>query len=301
MALHHCGPGEVARLFGGDHVAVGHEPERRECGARLDRQLADQVHHLQLGDQRQPLGHQDRRRGAALGAAALELQPRAGVAREGGGLAAALGRNPSAVNRMVRGERHIRASELPIILKYLDEPGGAGVSVAAPPPSDRVALDAMPRLNARFAEDAALPPYRSEMPKDVPVYGTVVGGDGQDTFDFELNGTVVDRVRRPPRIAGRSDVFAVYVSGGSMAPWREPGQLIYVEVVKSPKALDYVLIEFRPRDGQGVRPALVKRLLSITPTKLRVRQFDPPKDFDIERRAVLRILRVMDWDELMGV
>lgn len=158
-----------------------------------------------------------------------------------------------------------------------------------------------PPSEAVLAPDAPLPPYRAEMPKDVPVYGTVVGGDGQDTFDFELNGTVVDRVRRPPRIAGRSDVFAVYVSGGSMAPWREPGQLIYVEVVKSPKALDYVLIEFRPRDGQGVRPALVKRLLSITPTKLRVRQFDPPKDFDIERRAVLRILRVMDWDELMGV
>ena len=153
------------------------------------------------------------------------------------------------------------------------------------------------------APDAPLPPMRSEMPKDVPVYGTVVGGNAQgNLFDFELNGTIVDYVRRPPRIAGRRDVFAAYVAGNSMAPWREPGQLIYVEAAKPPKALDYVLVELKPHDeGEGVRPALVKRLLGITPTKVRLRQFGPAKDFDVELRTVLRVLRIMDWDELMGV
>jgi phage repressor protein C with HTH and peptisase S24 domain len=204
------------------------------------------------------------------------------------GLAAALGRNPSAVNRMVRGERQIKASELPIIMKYLGEPIGAATA-AAPPP------------NARFAEDAALPPYRSEMPKDVPVYGTVVGGEGNHLVDFELNGAVVDYVRRPPRLASRSDVFAAYVQGDSMIHWREPGQLVYVESAKPPRVMDYVLVELRPQAGEATRPAMIKRLLAVTPTKLRLRQYNPPRDFDIDRRTVLRLYRVLDWDELLGV
>jgi len=217
------------------------------------------------------------------------------------GLAAALGRNPSAINRMVRGERHIRASELPIILKYLDEPAGAGAFVAALPPGAHVAHDAMPRPNARFAEDAALPPYRSEMPKDVPVYGTVVGGDGNHLVDFELNGAVVDYVRRPPRLAARADVFAAYVQGDSMVHWREPGQLVYVESAKPPRVMDYVLVELKPPVGESTRPAMIKRLLAVTPTKLRLRQYNPARDFDVDRRAVLRLYRVLDWDELLGV
>lgn len=159
-----------------------------------------------------------------------------------------------------------------------------------------------PPTEAVPAPDAPLPPLRTEMPKSVPLYGTAVGGTAQgNLFDFELNGTVVDYVRRPPRIAGRADVFAVYVSGESMAPWREPGQLIYVEAAKPPKRLDYVLVEFKPPAGQVVRPALVKRFLALTPTKLQLRQFQPAKDFEVDRQAVLRVLRVMDWDELMGV
>lgn len=207
------------------------------------------------------------------------------------GLAAALGRNPSAINRMVRGERQIKASELPIIQKYLDDPGSAGTPDAAP--------SATP--NARVAHDVALPPYRSEMPKDVPVYGTVVGGDGNHLVDFELNGAVVDYVRRPPRLAARADVFAAYVQGDSMVHWREPGQLVYVESAKPPRVMDYVLVELKPPGGEGTRPAMIKRLLAVTPTKLRLRQYNPARDFDIDRRAVLQLYRVLDWDELLGV
>ncbi|MFO1084473.1 MAG: S24 family peptidase [Reyranellaceae bacterium] len=207
------------------------------------------------------------------------------------GLAAALGRNPSAVNRMVRGERQIKASELPIIQKYLDEPVGAGTPDAMPPPT----------LNARITHDAAPPPYRAEMPKDVPVYGTVVGGDGNHLVDFELNGAVVDYVRRPPRLAARADVFAAYVQGDSMVHWREPGQLVYVESAKPPRVMDYVLVELKPPGGEGTRPAMIKRLLAVTPTKLRLRQYNPARDFDIDRRTVLRLYRVLDWDELLGV
>jgi phage repressor protein C with HTH and peptisase S24 domain len=159
-----------------------------------------------------------------------------------------------------------------------------------------------PVPNLTLAPMAPPIPTRGEMPKDVPVYGTVSGGeDSGALFDFELNGEIVDYVRRPPRLIGRADVFAAYLRGESVSPWREPGQLIYFERAKAPRVMDYVLVEFKPHDGETVRPALVKRLLGVTPTKIKLRQYNPPKDFEIDRKRVLQIVRAMDWDELMGV
>lgn len=159
-----------------------------------------------------------------------------------------------------------------------------------------------PAPNAQIAPMAPPVPTRGEMPKDVPVYGTVSGGDDNGSlFDFELNGQIVDFVRRPPRLIGRTDVFAAYLRGESVSPWREPGQLVYFERAKAPRVMDYVLVEFKPHDGETVRPALVKRLLGVTPTKIKLRQYNPPKDFEIDRKRVLQIVRAMDWDELMGV
>jgi len=163
------------------------------------------------------------------------------------------------------------------------------------------AEEPLPPANVREAPGVPRPPTRQEMPKDVPVLGTVSGGDAENPADFELNGQIVDYVRRPPRLMGRSDVFAAYVQGNSVSPWREPGQLIYLEGARPPKAMDYVLVELKPHNGDDVRPALVKRLLAVTPTRVRLRQYTPAKDFEVDRRRILRIFRVLDWDELMGV
>lgn len=160
----------------------------------------------------------------------------------------------------------------------------------------------LPPSNATHAPNVARPPARHDMVKDVPVFGTVSGGDAEAVGDFELNGQIVDYVRRPPRFDGRKDIFAAYVQGYSVSPWREPGQLIYLEAARPPRVMDYVLVELRPTSaGDDTRPALVKRLLGSTPTKLKLRQYTPPKDFEIELRRVLKIYRVLDWDELMGV
>ena len=68
-----------------------------------------------------------------------------------------------------------------------------------------------------------------------------------------------------------------------------------------PRAMDYVLVELKPHGNDGTRPAMIKRLLAVTPTKLRLRQYNPARDFDLDRRTVLRVYRVLDWDELLGV
>jgi len=163
----------------------------------------------------------------------------------------------------------------------------------------RTGLEPLPQSNARFAEgQAPAPPLRTDMAKDVPVYGTSMGGDG--TGDFEMNGQIVDYVRRPPRIAGREDVFALYVQGASMSPWREPGELAYIERNRPPRSGDYVVVEFQA-DAYNVRPALIKKLVALTPTKIKLQQYNPPKIIEIDRKKRHQLYRVIDWTELMGV
>lgn len=166
---------------------------------------------------------------------------------------------------------------------------------------DAVPYEPEPPSNASLAPHVPGPPGRHDMVKDVPVYGTVVGGNASTNADFELNGEIVDYVRRPPRFADRRDVFAAYYQGESMLYWREPGQLVYFERARAPRVNDYVLVELKPGHGDHVRPALIKRLLGITPTKVKLRQYNPPRDFEIDRNRIHQIVRAIDLDELLGV
>jgi phage repressor protein C with HTH and peptisase S24 domain len=195
------------------------------------------------------------------------------------GLARALGRDPASVSRMLKGERQIKANELPLIERY---------------------LDATPESDTRPAPNAPLRPYRGDWATDIPVMGTTVGGEhGQ--ADFEMNGEIAYHVPRPPRYAARRDVFALIVQGTSMSPWREPGSLVYVEGSRPPRNGEYVVIEMKPRNGDTVRPTFLKRLLGVTPTKVRLLQYEPRREFEIDRTKVVHIYRVVEPDELLGV
>lgn len=147
---------------------------------------------------------------------------------------------------------------------------------------------------SRPAPDA---PLRTEMPKDVPVLGTTMGGS---RGDFSMNnGDPVDFARRPPKILNRKDVFCLFVQGTSMSPWRQPGDLVYVETARAARNGDYVVVEMQP-EADDLRPAYLKRLVKRASTKITLEQFTPPRTFEIELRKVGRILRIMDWSELLG-
>jgi phage repressor protein C with HTH and peptisase S24 domain len=195
------------------------------------------------------------------------------------GLARALGRDPASVSRMLKGERQIKANEVPLIERY---------------------LDAVPESDTRPAPNAPARPYRGDWAADIPVMGTTVGGD-HGHGDFEMNGEVAYHVPRPPRFTGRRDVFALIVQGTSMSPWREPGSLVYVEGSRPPRNGEYVVIEMKPRNGDHVRPTFLKKLLATTATKLRLLQYEPRREFEIDRARVLHVYRVIESDELLGV
>lgn len=112
------------------------------------------------------------------------------------------------------------------------------------------------------------------------------------------NGGAMDWVRRPPRLAGRTDVFGLYVEDTSMSPRYEPGALIIVEKARPPAVGDDVIFELAPESPRDERRALIKRLVAQTPTLVKVEQFNPPKVLEFPRKRVLNMLRVMTLSDL---
>lgn len=167
--------------------------------------------------------------------------------------------------------------------------------------TSEAASDATPeelgRLERNAGPAAVQPPSRSDMPKDLPVLGIVEGGpDG--AFFFDSDGTPIDYVRRPPRLAGVSEAYALYVQGDSMRPWREAGQLVMVAPRIPVQIGDYVAIQLR--DHEHAKAGLVKRLYKRTAKEVQLEQFNPPKILRYPLEQIVRMHRIMEWTELMG-
>lgn len=130
----------------------------------------------------------------------------------------------------------------------------------------------------------------------IPVFGQAAGGDNGA---FLLNGETVDRVRCPPALLKVQGAFAVYVMGDSMSPRFEPGELVFVHPVRPPSPGDDVVVEMAGDHGDP-GPSYLKRLVRRTADKIRVKQFNPPRD-DIEYDVakVKRLYRVMSATDLM--
>jgi phage repressor protein C with HTH and peptisase S24 domain len=142
-------------------------------------------------------------------------------------------------------------------------------------------------------------PSIASMQIDVPELGTAVGGNHGD---FSLNGQVIDYKRRPPGIASNRGVFCIRVRGESMAPRFEEGDLIFVDPNRPTKGGDDVLVEMKPQRAGEPGNAYIKRLVSKTPTKLILRQFNPA-DAKVELQAekVLRVSYILTLADLVGV
>lgn len=203
------------------------------------------------------------------------------------GLGHKLGLSDAAVNHWESGKAEPSRKHMAALIETLGlDPAVVVASSSASQPATAPAR-ARPRAPMLDIQD---------MPRKTPILGLAQGGDGDDMF--YLNGQIADYARTPPRIAGRANVFAIWTSGDSMFPWRASGDLVYVEE-KPVRTGDYVIIEMQP-DAHDTRPAILKRLAGQTPTKVRLEQYNPQKTIEIDRRKIVRMLRVVDWPELLG-
>jgi phage repressor protein C with HTH and peptisase S24 domain len=112
---------------------------------------------------------------------------------------------------------------------------------------------------------------------DLPVYASAEGGGGA----IIITNEPIDYVRRPEPLLSVRDSYGCYVIGDSMSPAYEQGDLLLIHPGRPVRPNDDCVFVRDP--GDGSQHALVKRLLRITPEKWRVRQFNPARDFDLDR------------------
>jgi phage repressor protein C with HTH and peptisase S24 domain len=136
------------------------------------------------------------------------------------------------------------------------------------------------------------------MPQNLPVVGSAAcGPDGR----FELQGDVLEYVRRPPRLMGVIDGYALYCHGSSMSPWREDGELVMVHPRRAINVLDYVVVQLKPeKEGDSTPPAYIKRLVKRTADHIVLHQFNPAGDIRIPLQKVLHMHRILPLSEMFG-
>ncbi len=127
-----------------------------------------------------------------------------------------------------------------------------------------------------------------------------------DFADFAITNTAGAWAPRPPSLARKENVTCFQMPTETMAPWRETGDLVYMERHQSPHDGSYVVLEGKPfkDDNFGsdkFRPVVIGRLIKRTKSKWTLRQYKPRENFEIDARTIKQIYRVIDWPELLGV
>jgi phage repressor protein C with HTH and peptisase S24 domain len=141
-------------------------------------------------------------------------------------------------------------------------------------------------------------PQRMAMPADVPVLGTAAGSLIGGAF--QLEGGVIDYVRRPPALSGARDIYALYVEGTSMEPLFRPGGLIFVHPHKPPRIGDSVVVQIRNGEHDSIQ-ASIGYLRARTALHVVLGKLNPASEVSLDRNTVVAIHRVLDMNELFGV
>lgn len=148
------------------------------------------------------------------------------------------------------------------------------------------------------------------MRDDLPVYGTAMGAarevDGEAIEQVALNqGEIISYAKRPVLLNGNALAYALYVTGHSMEPRHMDGDMLIVDPKARVRIMDDVVVYLRPENpeqdnGEASRAVLVKRLLRRTAGYVELEQFQPAKQFRVETTDIVRIDRVLPWQELLG-
>lgn len=146
-------------------------------------------------------------------------------------------------------------------------------------------LEQLPPSNARMGPKV----YLGETGERIPVYGQAVGGDDGR---FVLNGNRVGDVLMPPVLYGVPDAYAVYVSGDSMEPRYEAGEVVYVHPYLPVRRDDYVVVQIA-LDEHEPPAGYIKRFVSMSGDTLRLRQFNPAKDMHFPRARVVSVHKIV--------
>ncbi|MDA8048874.1 MAG: helix-turn-helix domain-containing protein [Rhodospirillales bacterium] len=213
-------------------------------------------------------------------------------------LAHRAGLENSTVHKVVSGKRKVSDRLADPLAKALQVPREMLYARTGRPISP-TGVPTEPESAAESPSSGRQPSSASTLSRDVPVFGTAQAGpEGA----FHLNtGEPIDWARRPAGLIGVKGVFAIYVEGDSMVPWRQPGERVFVHEKRPPAPGCHVIAEvWSPDPGHPPR-AFLKRLLRRTATRVELEQYNPPKTIEVEAERVGRLYRVIEWEEVQGL
>ena len=165
--------------------------------------------------------------------------------------------------------------------------------------TDVPAVDVTPPKPPELRAADTLAPARNSMPADVPVMGTAAGSLLSGAF--QLQGGVIDYVRRPPALSGARDIYALYIEGSSMEPRYFPGELVYVNPHKPPRIGDTVIVQELNGDNTPVA-ASIGVLHKRANGTIILRKYNPrDAEITIVQTRIFAIHRVLTPNELFGV
>jgi phage repressor protein C with HTH and peptisase S24 domain len=199
-------------------------------------------------------------------------------------LARQLGLAPSAVSRMMRGERQMKLLEAVQVAQFLgvsqdDVLRHAGEESTLPPPSEP------PRRGRPPRPASAFPASRQDQ---MPIKSAARGGGEQQMF---LEDGPIGYTARPANLAGVRGAYAIYMVGDSMEPRYLAGWLLHVNPFKPPtRGRDVVVYKTD-------HAVLIKQFVSWSDDTLVLHQFNPDAELRVARNEVAECHLVVGVDQ----
>lgn len=199
-------------------------------------------------------------------------------------LARALQLAPSAVSRMLRGERQMKPVEQAKIVAFLGVTPEEVLNHLTESPTPAPPAEASRRGRGR-------PPGAGSVPLQIgdriPIRSGGRGGNDQEMFLQDEVGYTP----RPANLGGVRAAYAIYMVGDSMQPRYEQGWLLHVNPFKPPtRGRDVVVY----KQGQIV---LIKQFVGWESETLVLRQLNPPETLRIPRAEVRECHLVVGADQ----
>jgi phage repressor protein C with HTH and peptisase S24 domain len=190
---------------------------------------------------------------------------------------------PSAVSRMLSGERQMKLLEAVQIAVFLGVNEEEVLRHAGAPAASR----AQPMRRGRPPSDLA--GRRTEYGGDLmPIRSAARGGVDQEMF---LEDGPIGYTPRPANLSNVREAYALYMVGDSMEPRYEAGWLLHVNPFKPPvRGRDVVVY----KTNQAV---LIKQFVGWEGDALALRQLNPPQPLRIPRAEVRECHLVVGSDQ----
>ena len=198
---------------------------------------------------------------------------------------------PSAISRMLKGERQMKLSEAVQVAAFLQVSQEEVLRHAGDAPSLQ-SDDTRPRRRGR-------PPRRAELAPPRPFPPTVPQGDmipirstgwsGSEQQKFLEDG--VGYTPRPANLAGVRAAYAIYMVGDTLAPRYEEGWLLHIHPFKPPtRGRDVVVTKTD-------HTVMIKQFVGWENDRLVLRQLNPEETLSIPRDEVAACHLIVGVDQ----